>query len=103
MVFTAWEYAHEDDMFRFFNQALKSLRLYTKTRQQGMIDSLISYLNNVTSREKIDDSLEEHCRELAKNIAELIDGNQVTTSISISKQLIEKPKARHRKSRLSLS
>lgn len=103
MIFTAWEYAHEDDMFRYFNQAVKSLRLYSKTKQQGMIDSLTSYLNNVIAREKIEDDLENHCRELAKYITDVIEKEQITTTIPLSKQLLEKTKARHRKSRLSLS
>lgn len=82
MVFSAWEYAHEDDMFRFFSQALKSLRLYSTERQQGIVDSLICYLNNVIRRQNLEDSMEEKCRDLARYINEHVEGKQVSVFCS---------------------
>ena len=104
MVFCAWEYAHEEDMFRFFHQALKSLRLFSEERQKGFLDSLISYLNNTIKRRTLESSLEERCRELAQCIADTMEEKQITSSVKISPQLLEQKSsgARKRKSRLSL-
>ena len=104
MVFSAWEYAHEDDMFRFFSQALKSLRLYSTERQQGIVDSLICYLNNVIRRQNLEDSMEEKCRDLARYINDTVEGKQVSVSVQILPQLLEKkvPLTKKRKSRLAL-
>ena len=81
MVFGAWEFAHEDDMFRFFNQALKSLRLYAKERQRGMVESLTCYLNNVVKRKDVEETLEEKCRELAGLLRDTMQANQIESSI----------------------
>ena len=104
MVFSAWEYAHEDDMFRFFSQALKSLRLYSTERQQGIVDSLICYLNNVIRRQNLEDSMEEKCRDLARYINDTVEGKQVSVSVQNLPQLQEKKGqvTKKRKSRLAL-
>lgn len=105
MVFGAWEYAHEDDMFRYFSQALKSLRLYSTDRQQGIVDSLICYLNNIIKRKNLEDSMEEKCRELARYIHDTVEGKQVSVSVQILPQLLEKKviATKKRKSRLALN
>ena len=90
MVFGAWEFAHEDDMFRFFNQALKSLRLYAKERQRGMVESLTCYLNNVVKRKDVEETLEEKCRELAGLLRDTMQANQIESSIPMATRLLEK-------------
>lgn len=104
MVFGAWEFAHEDDMFRYFNQALKSLRLYAKEKQRGMVESLICYLNNVVKRKEVEDSLEEKCRELAGFLRDTIQANQIDISIPMATRLLEKKTAtKKRRNRLALN
>ena len=103
MVFGAWEFAHEEDMFRYFNQALKSLRLYSKDRQRGMVESLICYLNNVMKRKEVEEALEEKCRELAGVLRDTLQGNQIEVSIPIAPKLLEKKATKKRRNRLSLN
>lgn len=104
MVFGAWEFAHEDDMFRFFNQALKSLRLYAKERQRGMVESLTCYLNNVVKRKDVEETLEEKCRELAGLLRDTMQANQIESSIPMATRLLEKKATTKKKrNRLSLS
>lgn len=104
MVFGAWEFAHEDDMFRFFNQALKSLRLYAKERQRGMVESLTCYLNNVVKRKDVEETLEEKCRELAGLLRDTMQANQIESSIPMATRLLEKKAtAKKKRNRLSLS
>lgn len=90
-------------MFRYFNQTLKSLRLYSKDRQQGMVESLICYLNNVMKRKEVEDTLEEKCKELAGVLRDMIQGNQIETSIPMMSRLMEKKTAKKKRSRLPLN
>ena len=46
MIFIAWEYDYAEDLFRYFNQAIKSLRLLDNEKQVRVIESLMVYLNN---------------------------------------------------------
>lgn len=105
MVFEAWEYAYEKDMFRFFNQSIRSLRLSPKETHVAMVDSIIFYINLVINRKDVEESIEENCVETAKLIEDAIKNNIVKPTLSLS-PLFNKTKSlstgKRRKSRLAL-
>ena len=59
MVFMAWEYDYAEDLFRFFNQAIKSLRLLDAEKQERVIEALTVYLNNTIVRKNLEEVMEE--------------------------------------------
>lgn len=103
MIFEAWEYAHEEDLFRFFHQAIKSLRLYEQDDQKRILESIICYISAVIARKKIDSSLESNCREVAKMINDTLENSSMELSIELPSSLLSNSKsAKRKKSRLAL-
>lgn len=106
MVFIAWEYDYAEDLFRFFNQAIKSLRLLDADKQERVIESLIVYLNNTITRKKLEDVMEEGCRETAALIHDTMESSSLKSSVVLSPLLMKKGKGvqggKKKKSRLAL-
>lgn len=100
MIFEAWEYAHEEDLFRYFHQAIKSLRLYEQDDQKRILESIICYISAVISRKKIDSSLESNCREVAKVINDTLENSSMELSIELPSSLLSKS-VKRKKSRLA--
>ena len=103
VILEAWEYAHEEDIFRFFHQALKSLRLYEQEDQKNILEAIICYINSVISRKKVDSSLESNCRDIAKSINDSLDNTALKLSIQIAPSLLSNGKTvERRRNRLAL-
>ena len=103
VIFEAWEYAHEEDVFRYFHQVLKSLRLYSNEDQKHMLEAIICYINSVVGRKKVDSSLEANCCEIAKSISDMIENNSIELDVEIALSLLVTAKGGKRKrTRLAL-
>lgn len=103
VIFEAWEYAHEEDVFRHFHHVIKSLRLYSKEDQKKMMESILCYVNAVIGRTKLDSSLETNCCDIAKSITDALEANPVDLEIDIAPSLLLSSKGgKRRRSRLSI-
>lgn len=106
MVFMAWEYDYAEDLFRFFNQAIKSLRLLDAEKQERVIEALIVYLNNTIVRKNLEEVMEEGCRETAALVRDTMESSSLKSSVALSPLLLKKGKgaqgARKKRSRLAL-
>ena len=54
-------------------------------------------------RKEVEDTLEEKCKELAGVLRDMIQGNQIETSIPMMSRLMEKKTAKKKRSRLPLN
>lgn len=103
IIFEAWEYAHEEDIFRYFHQTLKSLRLYNKDEQKRMLESMLCYINSIIGRKKVDSSLEANCCDIAKSISDTLENNPLELEVEISPSLLSNSKGgKKRRNRLAL-
>lgn len=106
MVFMAWEYDYAEDLFRFFNQAIKSLRLLDAEKQERVIEALTVYLNNTIVRKNLEEVMEEGCRETAALVRDTMESSSLKSSVALSPLLLKKGKgaqgARKKRSRLAL-
>ena len=106
MIFKAWEYAHEEDLFRFFNQSIRSLRLSPQEKQVSIVDNIIFYITLVMKRSDVDDSMADNCKKTAKLKQDTIksSGAQPTLVLAESLYIKSNPQStgKKRKSRLAL-
>lgn len=106
MIFIAWEYDYAEDLFRYFNQAIKSLRLLDNEKQVRVIESLMVYLNNTIMRKNLDETIEDGCKEAASLIKETMESSSLKSSIEMNPLLIRKGRAgqgaKKKKNRLAL-
>ena len=106
MIFIAWEYDYAEDLFRYFNQAIKSLRLLDNEKQVRVIESLMVYLNNTIMRKNLDETIEDGCKETASLIKETTESSSLKSSIEMNPLLIRKGRAgqgaKKKKNRLAL-
>ena len=106
MIFIAWEYDYAEDLFRYFNQAIKSLRLLDNEKQVRVIESLMVYLNNTIMRKNLDETIEDGSKETASLIKETMESSSLKSSIEMNPLLIRKGRAgqgaKKKKNRLAL-
>ena len=79
----AWEYDYAEDLFRFFNQAIKSLRLLDAEKQERVIEALTVYLNNTIVRKNLEEVMEEGCRETAALYLKSLEGKEERSAVLV--------------------